>query len=156
LARTEGRSPIDSGLYSAGATRQTYEHLYALARQIAEAGYVTIIDAASLKRWQRDMFKDLGWELSVPFVIVSVTANDATLRHRVVARAAARKDASDADTKVLDHQQRTQDPLAVDEQPSIVTIKSDAPRDSQNTVAWQILLGRLQITTDNAAQLPTL
>jgi uncharacterized protein len=153
LARTHGRSAIDSGLYTSAATRQTYEHMYALARQIAAAGYVAIVDAASLKRWQRDMFRDLGSELGIPFVIFSVTASDATLRERVATRAAARKDASDADTEVLDHQQRTQDPLAVDEQPSIVTIESDAPRDSQNAVAWQTLLDRLQLNTNNAPPL---
>jgi predicted kinase len=129
--------------------------MYTLARQIAAAGYVAIVDAASLKRWQRDMFRDLGSELGIPFVIVSVTASDATLRQRVAARAAAGKDASDADTDVLDHQQHTQDPLAVDEQPSIVTIKSDTPRDSQNAAAWQTLLDRFQISTDNAAPLLT-
>jgi uncharacterized protein len=151
LARTHGRSAIDSGLYTSAATKQTYEHMYALARQIAAAGYVAIVDAASVKRWQRDMFRDLGLELGIPFVIVSVTASDATLRARVATRAAAGKDASDADTDVLDHQQRTQDPFAVDEQPSIVTIKSDTPRDSQNAVAWQTLLDRLHLSTDNAA-----
>jgi uncharacterized protein len=156
LARTHRRSAIDSGLYTAAATKQTYEHMYALARQIAAAGYVAIVDAASLKRWQRDMFRDLAAELAVPFVIVSVTASDATLRERVATRAAARKDASDADTEVLDHQQRTQDPPAVDEQLSIVTIKSDAPAgDSQNALAWQTLLGWLHFSTDNAPPLVT-
>jgi aminoglycoside phosphotransferase family enzyme/predicted kinase len=144
LARTHSRSAIDSGLYTSAATRQTYEHMYALARQIAAAGYVAIVDAASLKRWQRDMFRDLGSEFGLPFVIVSVTANDATVRQRVSARVAAGKDASDAGTEVLEHQQRTQDPLAVDEQPSIVNVRSDAPaEDSQNVFAWQTLFGRL-------------
>jgi predicted kinase len=155
LVRTPGRSAIDSGIYTSAATRQTYEHMYALARQIAAAGYVAVVDAASLQRWQRDMFRDLAAELGVPFVIVSVTANDTTLRQRVAARAAARKDASDADTDVLDHQQRTQDPLAVDERPSTVTIKSDTPSDSQNATAWQTLLDWLHLSTDKAAPLLT-
>jgi predicted kinase len=156
LARTHSRSAIDSGLYTSAATKQTYEHMYALARQIAAAGYVAIVDAASLKRWQRDMFRDLGSELGVPFIIVSVTANDVTLRQRVAARAAAGNDASDADADVLDHQQRTQDPLAIDEQLSNVTIESAAPAgDSQNAFAWQALLGRLHFSTDNAPPLAT-
>jgi hypothetical protein len=149
LARTHRRSAIDSGLYTSAATRQTYEHMYALARLITSAGYVAIVDAASLKRWQRDMFRDLGSELGVPFVVVSVTANDATLRARVVARSKSGTDASDAGTEVLEHQQRNQDPIAVDEQPSIVTMKSDAPADdSQNAVAWQTHLGRLHFSTE--------
>src|SRR4029450_9831162 len=102
------------------------------------------------------MLRDLGSELGPLFVIVSVTASDATLRERVATRAAARKDASDADTEVLDHQQRTQDPPAVDEQLSIVTIKSDAPAgDSQNALAWQTLLGWLHFSTDTAPPLVT-
>jgi uncharacterized protein len=154
LGRTHRWSAIESGLYTSAATRQTYEHMYALARQIAAAGYVAIIDAASLKRWQRDMFRDLGSEFGLPFVIVSVTANDATLRQRVSARVAAGNDASDADADVLDHQQRMQDPLAVDEQLSIITIKSDAPAgDSQIAFAWRTLFGRLHISTDDAPQL---
>jgi aminoglycoside phosphotransferase family enzyme/predicted kinase len=156
LARTHSRSAIDSGLYTSADTRRTYEHMYELARQIAAAGYVAIVDAASLKRWQRDMFRDLASELGVPFAIVVVTANDVTLRQRVAARAAAGHDASDADADVLDHQQRTQDPLAVDEQLSIVTIKSDAPAgDSQNAFAWQTLLGRLHVSADDAPPLVT-
>jgi uncharacterized protein len=155
LARTHRRSALDSGLYTAAATKQTYEHMYALAHQIAAAGYVAIVDAASLKRWQRDMFRDLSSELGVPFVIVSVTANDATLRDRVAARSENGTDASDAGTEVLEHQQRRQDPIAVDEQLSVVTIKSDRPPDSQNAAAWQTLLDRLHISRDNAAPLLT-
>ncbi len=147
-ARDRSHSAIDAGLYTPADTRQTYQHMGALARQIAAAGYVAIVDAASLKRWQREMFRGLSVELGVPFAIVAVTASDATLRDRVAARSEGRKDPSEADPGVLEHQQRTQEPPAGDEQSSIVAIRSDVPpHDSQNVDAWQTLRARLGITT---------
>ena len=148
-ARDRSHSAIDAGLYDPADTSQTYQHMGALARQIAAAGYVAIVDAASLRRWQRDMFRDFSVEVGVPFAIVAVTASDATLRDRVAARSEGRKDASEADTSVLEHQQRTQEPPTADEQSSIVAIRSDAPpHDSQNVVAWQTLRARLASRPD--------
>ena len=101
------------------------------------------MDAASLQRWQRDAFRDLAAEVGAPFVIISTTASDATLRGRLAARSRSSNDASEADTAVLDHQQRTQEPLAPDEWASVVALRSGSPGDSQNVFAWRELRARL-------------
>jgi aminoglycoside phosphotransferase family enzyme/predicted kinase len=143
-ARGRSQSPVDAGLYTSAKTERTYQHVVALARQVTAAGHVVIVDAASLKRWQRDAFRNLAGELGVPFVIVSVSASGATLRQRVMARSGSGLDASDADTTVLNHQERTQEPIAEDEQPFVVTLASEEPRDSASVVsAWRDLFGRL-------------
>jgi aminoglycoside phosphotransferase family enzyme/predicted kinase len=143
-ARGRSQSSVDDGLYASSKTEQTYQHVVALARQVTAAGYVAIVDAASLKRWQRDAVRNLAMELGVPFVIVSLSASGATLRQRVAARSGSGIDASEADLTVLDHQERTQEPIEEDEQLFVVTLTSEEPRDSVSVVsAWRNLCGRL-------------
>jgi predicted kinase len=118
LARTA--STLGSGIYSADATRRTYDRLAALAREVAESGYPAIADAAFLKRWQRDRLRALAAAAELPFIIVDCTAPIATLAERVAARAARADDASEADQAVLAHQIDTAEPLAPEERPFVV------------------------------------
>ena len=60
------RGGVDTGLYAPDATRATYERALALAQEAAAAGYVTIVDGTFLKRWQRQMFRDLAGRTAVP------------------------------------------------------------------------------------------
>jgi predicted kinase len=107
---------LEAGLYAPAVTRRTYEHVRALARHVAAAGFVAVVDGTFLSRWQRDMFRTLAAEIGVPFAIVTMIEPLAVLRARLVARAAAGTDASDAGVEVLEHQLRTQEPLASDEE----------------------------------------
>jgi aminoglycoside phosphotransferase family enzyme/predicted kinase len=90
-------SSLASGLYSAELTEATYHRLLDLARLSTAAGYPVIVDATFLKRWQRDVFRREADARGMPFVIVDVTAPEATLRARIAARLAAGGDASEAD-----------------------------------------------------------
>jgi aminoglycoside phosphotransferase family enzyme/predicted kinase len=129
LART--RSSLGSGIYSAAATQQTYERLAALARRIAEFGYVAVIDASFLKRLHRDRFRSLAAATGAPFVIVKCTALRRTLIERITSRAARDDDASEADREVLSHQLETAEPLERDEHPFVVACDTSAlPRGS--------------------------
>jgi predicted kinase len=116
---------IEAGPYAPAATMRTYERVRALAGHVTAAGFVVVVDGAFLARWQRDMFRSLAAETGVPFAIVTVSEPLATLRARLIARAAAAADASDADTAVLEHQVRTQEPLASDEQPFAVACSGE-------------------------------
>jgi predicted kinase len=110
------------------------------------AGYVAIVDAASLERWQRGVFRDLAAELAVPFLIVSVSAGSATLRDRVAARSRRGSDASEAGPGVLEYQERTQEPIAPDEQPFVVEINADTTTDSIRQEAfWREIHSRLSV-----------
>jgi len=146
--RPEG---VDRGLYAPDSTEATYRHVQVLARGAVEAGHSVIVDAAFLKRWQRDLFRRLAGELRVPFVIVSFAARDAWLRERIVRRAADARDASDATLAVLDYQLQTQDPLAPDELPETVVYDSEAPLEhARRPASWDAVVRRIR----TAASLP--
>jgi aminoglycoside phosphotransferase family enzyme/predicted kinase len=112
-ARSE--SAVDEGLYTEDAGRKTYARLASLARTIAVAGYSVVVDAAFLRRWQRDLLRDVARDLDVPFVIADCSAPDAVLRERVSRRLAENRDASEATLDVLEHQQASNEPLAPEE-----------------------------------------
>jgi uncharacterized protein len=118
-------SAVGEGLYAADATRQTYERLALVARIIAAAGYVAIVDAAFLKRWQRDLLRNVATDLKVPFVILDCSAPADVLRERVARRLEQGRDASEATLDVLAHQLSTADPLTEEE--TSETLRSRAP-----------------------------
>ncbi|MEP7304370.1 MAG: AAA family ATPase [Acidobacteriota bacterium] len=113
-------SLLGEGIYSTEATRQTYTHVCALARMVAAAGFVAVVDGAFLKRWQRDLFRETAATLGLPFVILAVSAPDAMLRQRIASRGRPGGDASEATVEVLEAQRRSDEPLDRDEQPFVV------------------------------------
>lgn len=100
-------------LYTADATRRTYEHLQATARPLLAAGWPVILDAAFLRRDERAAARALADELRVPFAILDCRAPPEVLRERLLAR---RGDASEADVAVLERLQALAEPLAPEEQ----------------------------------------
>lgn len=102
--------------YGAISTRRTYERLAQLAEGILRAGYVAVIDAAFLRREQRDLFRALADRLGLPWMILHCQAPPGLLRERITARLQAGRDASEADLGVLSDQEQSQEPLAPDEQ----------------------------------------
>ena len=97
-------------------------HLEALAEGIIATGYTAIVDAAFLRRAEREAFARIAARHGVPFAIVSCTAHEATLRSRIVARAASGRDPSEATLAVLDRQLATQEPIADHERAATVVI----------------------------------
>jgi aminoglycoside phosphotransferase family enzyme/predicted kinase len=135
---------IEGGIYSPTETDLTYRHVCALTRRVTTAGYVTIVDAAFLKRQQRDQFRDLASELGIPFLIVSLSASAETLRDRLNRRSRSGAEVSEADTTVLEYQERTQEPLAPDEQPDIVAFEAKANVDpAPSTELYRTVRARL-------------
>jgi aminoglycoside phosphotransferase family enzyme/predicted kinase len=114
-ATSSSGSGIASGLYSPNTSRRTYDHLATLADGLLEAGWPVIVDAAFLSRWQRDLFRTLAQRRALSFHILDIQTAHATLRERIVRRAALGQDASEADLRVLDHQIATAEPLGQDE-----------------------------------------
>jgi hypothetical protein len=102
-------------IYDAAASRATYEHLRALARLVIEAGRPVIVDAAFLAADQRALFKSLASELHVPFLILDIRTDEATMQKRIAARQALGQDASDAGLGILLHQLAHHDPLSAEE-----------------------------------------
>ena len=145
-ARTD--SELNSRLYTAEETAQTYHQARTLARSIVSGGYVAIVDGTFLRRRHRDMFRDLATELAVPFVIVDFVAAPETQRQRVAARHERGQDASEANVMVLEHQQQTAEPLASDEQPYTCAYNADSSLEQAWQIAsWRPVLERLGIGT---------
>jgi hypothetical protein len=134
---------LDAGLYGPEATRKTYDRLAAVARIAADAGFPLIVDAAFLRRGDRDAFRDLARELDVPFAIATCEASEAALRARVAARERAGADASEASTAVLERQLATQEPLGEEEQSAAVVFDTEAGGIDAATRALEQRLTRL-------------
>ena len=115
-----------AGLYAPAVSAATYRRLLILATGIVAAGWPVIIDAAFLRREDRDAFRELARRAAVPFVIVACEAGEATLRERVATRERAGADASDAGIDVLERQLATVEPPGADERGATVTAKTDA------------------------------
>ncbi len=110
-ASARAGAAVGEGLYAAEMTERTYDALAAHCETGLRAGFTMIADASFLARRHRQRFYALGERLGVPVSIVECSADRATLEQRIRRRAAAGRDASDADLAVLDHQLRSREPL---------------------------------------------
>lgn len=111
--------------YSSRATQVCYSHLAGMAGRLLQAGFVVVVDATFLKRWQRRVFLALGESLQTPVLIFDCQASETVLRERVARRAAAGDDASEANLEVLALQQRTREPLSEEELRHCIHIDSE-------------------------------
>lgn len=152
-AAARSGSGIADGLYAADHTRETYRAVAELAHHVLDAGEIAIVDATCLKRWQRDLFRALATAEGVPFVLLTFTASEATLRRRVDGRARKGVDASEADAAVLEHQLATQEPLAADELAAAIVWNTDdlPPADSSAandaSAVWEAIRQRIGLAT---------
>jgi uncharacterized protein len=106
LARTH--SPAGGGLYSPELSRATYARLGHLGQSLLEAGYPVIIDAAFLRKSDRESFRAIATRTRATFTIASCSAPLELLRRRVTERVGG---ASEAGIDVIEHQLAVQDPL---------------------------------------------
>jgi len=126
---------IDTGIYSAEASQQTYKKLAELVSKIISAGYSVIVDAAFLKHQQREPFQQLAAHLNLPYVIIEITAPADVLRQRITKR---KNDVSDADLSVLENQLANYQPLQESE------ISSAIPVDTSETIDINDLINRIK------------
>lgn len=102
--RLHGLAPdADSGgtIYTPAAHARTYARLAELAEAILRAGWSAIVDAAFLKRAERDLFRTLAARLGVACHLIAPQAVPAELARRLAQR---KGDASEATAAVLDSQ----------------------------------------------------
>ncbi|WP_298865880.1 bifunctional aminoglycoside phosphotransferase/ATP-binding protein [uncultured Gimesia sp.] len=115
----------ETELYSENHTRKTYQRLSELSQMILNAGWNVIVDATSLKVWQRTLFRELAKQMQVPFLLFKFTADEEVLRSRIAARQAKGNDPSDATTVVLARQLAEVEPLTESERAQTVFLPSD-------------------------------
>ncbi|GAO37603.1 hypothetical protein SCT_3039 [Sulfuricella sp. T08] len=145
--KPEARSGAGTGegMYSPVASERTYRRLAEVARGIIHSGFSAIVDAAFLKRRERTAFHELAQELSIPFVILDVTAPENLLRERVKQRMQHGRDASEADITVLENQLRNSEPLDASELAVAIEVDTEQAENVQALV--QRLAGMARSTT---------
>jgi predicted kinase len=112
-------------LYGREATRRTYARLGDLARTLLDAGIPAIVDAAALRRDERDELRALAATRGAAFALVECDAPEPVLRERIARRQREAADASDADLAVLDLQLRVCEPVQPDETAQRVSTDCD-------------------------------
>jgi aminoglycoside phosphotransferase family enzyme/predicted kinase len=138
----DSRSAPDAGIYTREFNDRTYARLHECAAACLAAGEHVIVDAAFLRRHERQRFLTLAEENDSPAAIVHCRAPESVLRQRVAARSAARTDASEAGLDVLLRQPGYWEPFDASEQPSVIEVDTSAPP------AVAAALARLQAATD--------
>lgn len=118
------RGTIEQGIYDHETTRDTYHHLVQLARQILDADFSVVVDAANLHAWQREIFRSQACAQAVPFLILRCQASEETLCKRLQAREVRNDDVSDAGPMVLRHQLATSDPLSASEKQESLLVEA--------------------------------
>lgn len=128
----QGTERAGLDLYSAKASRATYQKLLTLAGPLLRAGFPVILDATYLQRQHRQPARDLARSLDVPYVILACEADTATLQQWLAQRAARGGDPSEADTRVMHQQLRERQEPEYDEAAFVVTVRSDRCIDPQS------------------------
>jgi hypothetical protein len=125
-ALAKSGSGVGRALYGEDATRRTYRHLAALASGLLDAGWPVVVDATFTLRWQRDLLRETARSRRISFRILDFAAPLATLEARIVGRARAGRDASEADLAVLTHQVSSEEPLGDDELGEVSAVHASA------------------------------
>jgi hypothetical protein len=101
--------------------------------------FAVIVDAAFLKKIERDQFRQLAESLSVPFAIASMRANKETLRERIIQRQHAANDASEADWEVLEKLEGVQQILSVEELVTTAHFANEETGITADSEGWSSL-----------------
>ncbi|MGZ8248459.1 AAA family ATPase, partial [Methylomagnum sp.] len=124
-AGARSHSTEADGIYGADMTEKTYRRLVELAEALLKAGYSVIVDATFIKRDHRNEQRRLAERCGADFLILDCRASDDVLRQRILARAAAGNDPSEADLSVLEYQTARREPLAENEWDGVRKVDMD-------------------------------
>jgi aminoglycoside phosphotransferase family enzyme/predicted kinase len=129
-AGAQSEAALGGGIYARDVTRRTYARLHEIARAVLDAGFPAVADATFLLRADREHLRALARAAGATFAIAACEAPEAVLRERILARARAGGDASEATLDVLARQLATAEPLAGDELAFAFRVDTTAGRDS--------------------------
>jgi aminoglycoside phosphotransferase family enzyme/predicted kinase len=132
-------SGVGTGIYSPQANTATYLRLGELAQEALRAGFSVVVDAAFLKRAERDAFRAIAERLEAPFTILEFRAPLEVLHSRITHRLARADDASEADLAVLEHQLEAREPLTPAEMAASFAVDATGPSSHET---WQPLIER--------------
>ncbi len=116
LARNESsHSGIQGGIYTQEASARVYEYMLQTSETLLRAGQPVVVDAAFLKRSQRDLFHALAERMAVAHLIIHCNTSEQFAREWIQQRQQAGEDVSEAGTEVLEAQLASQEPLEENE-----------------------------------------
>ena len=118
------KSPMGGNLYTEEATEKTYQRLANLAEKLLAAGLSVIVDAASLKQKERQLFIDVAEGQGVPFTLLHCEAPEDLRRAWIRKR---KGDASEATEELLDAQMTWFEPLTDEEKVHTIHLHTDQP-----------------------------
>ena len=130
---------LAQGMYASDASADVHEDMARAARDALIGGVTVIIDATLLRRAERRRFADLGAQLGIRPSVVCCQAPVPVLRARLLARAAAGADPSEADASVLEWQRLRAEPVGEDEPLDVVVV------DVEDSRVVDDVLERLQV-----------
>ncbi|WP_418318188.1 AAA family ATPase [Piscinibacter sakaiensis] len=114
-------------IYGEAATRRTYQRLLDLAELLLRAGWPVVVDAAFLRRSERQQFAALAESLGHRFAVVDCRAPQALLRQRIARRLQRADNPSEADLSVLDRLSAVAEPLTPAEAAQSLSIDAADP-----------------------------
>jgi len=126
-----GEAGLNSGRYSQEATAQTYQRLLELAQGVLKSGWGAILDGTYLRIAARKPVLEMAKRLGVPLHIIDMHCPDELLRQRLITRATAGGDPSEATLEVLNAQQSSAEPLSDAEKPKALPLRCDTAVEGQ-------------------------
>lgn len=135
LKALESSRSLSESIYTLEFNDRVYRRLLEGARRALTSSEHIIVDAASLKRIERESFIALASELGVPVRIVHCTAPPDVLKSRLRQRQAVGKDASEADVAVLERQFANWESFSERERPHVVEIDTSTPDPAGRAIA---------------------
>ena len=120
-------SAPDAGIYSREFNARTYERLRDCVAACLRGRESVVVDAANLRRDERERFIAAGREHTVEAVIVHCVAPLEVLKRRVAGRVDTGTDASEATVALLDRQPSYWEPFSGDELRHVVTVNTTEP-----------------------------
>lgn len=121
LAPLQASEPTTrSSLYGREASQRTYASLLERAQALLTQGWSVVVDAAFLRRHEREAFAKLARTLDCPFGILAPQAPVEVLRQRIAQRQTQGGDPSEATLEVLERQLQWLEALGPDERAQVL------------------------------------
>ncbi len=130
------KNTINSGIYNHQISQKTYNHLLKLSGTIINAGYSVFVDAAFLKKSQRELFFSYARENNIAIIICHCESDITLQRQRLDKRIQQGDDASEADNTILDHQLDSHEPLTTDEDSHTIRVNTNEQPSLTELIKW--------------------
>jgi aminoglycoside phosphotransferase family enzyme/predicted kinase len=142
LAGVRATDQASADFYTEAFTRQAYEEVFRRAEVVLRSGRGVVLDATFRSRDLRLRARELAMRHERPFRFVEAVCDDATLRARLRARAAAGGSVSDATEELLERFRREFEPVTELSAAEHVRVRTTQPLPAQVEAVQSTLANR--------------